>query len=63
MKNGSGNSSEEKKNVINQYVNDSKSSWFSQSQKNDWRQSSKRRTQENRDWMQLLERHWRDFST
>ena len=47
--NDSENLSEEEKNVINWHVNNSESNWFSQSQKNDWRQSSRRRMQENKE--------------
>ena len=52
MKDGSGNSQKEKKNVTDWYVNDSESSWLSLSWKCDWEWSLRR----NKDKTQLLER-------
>ena len=44
MKNDTENSSKEKRNVINWYTNNLKSSWFPQSWRYDWRQSSRKKT-------------------
>ena len=48
MKNDSRNSQKKKRNVTDWHTNNSKSNWFSQSQKNDWRQNLRRRAQKKR---------------
>ena len=49
MKNDSRNLLKEKRNVTDWHINDSKSSWFSQSQEYDQEQNSRRRMWENKE--------------